>query len=171
MYNHIRQQHLYSVRPGLTTVQVRLKFGASGAVGSDGYGNTLTCDDVVRVSGEEKHATKHNWIKGLVGYGEWASAPDLEATTAPLTRTATGTYTLRFDDEYLGLNGFKWGIEDSSNTNKHNVILVSFTASDTNNAGRSSAIVRLVSVQGGAADPANDSYVWLEFSLKTSEQG
>lgn len=171
MYNHIRQQHLYSVRPGLTTVQVRLKFGASGAVGSDGYGNTLTCDDVVRVSGEEKHASKHNWVKGLVGDGEWASAPDLEATTAPVTKTATGTYTLRFDDTYLGLSGFKWSVEDGSNTKKNNVILVSFTAADTNNAGRSSAIIRFVSTAGAAADPDNGSNVWLEFALRTSEQG
>lgn len=168
----LRTQHIYSVRPGLTYIQVRLGFGASGAIGSDGYGNTLAADDVVRVSGEEKWSDKHNWVKGLVQDAEWSSKPDFQTTTAPVTKTATGSYTLRFDDEYLGLSSFKWGIEDSSNTNKLNVILVSFTATDTSgNSGRSSAKIKFVNASDAAADPDNGSYVWLEFGVKTSENG
>jgi hypothetical protein len=165
MGEKIRNQHLYNVRAGLTMLQIRLKFGAAGAVGSDGYGNTLQCNDVVRTSGDEKWSDKHQWVKGLVWDGEWSE-------TAPVTLDGTGKYTLRFDDTYFGLTSFKWGIEDGSNTKKNNVVLVSFTASDTSgNSGRSSAVIQFCSTAGAAVAPDSGSSVWLEFGVKTSEQG
>jgi hypothetical protein len=160
---------IYGLRAGLTTIQIRLGFGKVGVV--DGYGNTLACDDTVRIAGEEAHSVAHNWVKGLVDDGEWVSAPDHQTTFAPVTKTATGTYTLRFDDTYLGLSGFKFGVEDSANTKRNNIVLVSFTVSDATNDGRSSCIIRNISTAGAAADPDDGSYIWLEFALKTSEQG
>jgi len=168
-YENKSKYPLFSIRPGLVEVQVRLKFGASGAVDSDGYGNTKSADDVVRVSGEEKYSTAHSWVKGLVEDKEWSSSPDVNGTVAPVTKTATGTYTIRFDDEYLGLAGFKWSVEDTSNTKKNNIVLVSFTNSDANNANRSSCIIKFISASDAAVDPDEDSSVFLEFILKSSE--
>lgn len=160
---------IYGLRVGLTTIQIRLGFNKVGVL--DGYGNTLSCDDTVRIAGEEAHSTAHNWVKGLVDDGEWVSAPDHQTTFAPVTKTATGTYTLRFDDTYLGLSGFKYGVEDPTNTKKLNIVLVSFTASDATNGGRSSCVVKCVSSGGIAVNFDALSSVWLEFALKTSEQG
>lgn len=171
-YEQKNKSKVFSLRPGMIYLQLRLGFGASGQIGADGYGNTLACDDVVRVSGEEKWSDAHNWVKGLVDDGEWASAPDQGSSTPPVKYVSTGKYRLYFDDEYLGISGFKWGIEDSSNTNKYNVVLVSFTASDsTYNKGRSSALIQFVDKDNNATDPDNGSYLWLELALKTSEQG
>ena len=190
----LRPQHLYSVRPGLTTIQIALKFAASGAVDihasgvGDGYGNLYHAIDVPRVTGEAKFADAYQNVKGLVWPNEWPREdvlwktrrqPDHGLPTAPVTRLATGQYKLRFDDRYLvapggstSLRGFKWGIEDASNTKNFKVVVSSWTDEDSaDNKSRTSCVVQFVNSANAATDPDADSIVYLEFLVNTSEQG
>jgi hypothetical protein len=83
----------------------------------------------------------------------------------PLTRLSAGKYRLRFADDWLGLSGFSFAFEQAT-TDGYNVLVLD----STKIASDSYVDIQVVNAANAAADPIS-TVMWLEFSLKTSENG
>jgi hypothetical protein len=92
---------------------------------------------------------------------------DESSTSGPAaTKLGTGKYRLRFADSWLGLSGFSFAFEHATATDGYNVLVL-----DSSKIASDKYVdLQVVNASNAAADPI-DCKMWLEFSLRTSENG
>lgn len=100
------------------------------------------------------------------GYALRGLRSSSDTSTPPVSKLGTGKYRLRFADDWLGVNGFSFGWEDSAQTDAYNVLMLDSSKVASDNY----VDIQFVNTSNAAVDVGN-SKLWLEFSLRTSERG